>query len=177
MDNSLNSSERKSRKHLRIWLQSLSGDGVTGFLRDRIVIMVLLLLCLPSLAFAVELQADTEVATAGYYQLEWGNADAVVDFEIQEADNPAFSNPDQIYQGPDRATVITGRSDGTYYYRARLMDENGPAGDWSNTVKVQVKHHSLTRAFEFFAAGAVVFLAILIAILAGNRRYHSKESQ
>ena len=177
MDNSLNSSERKSRKHLRVRLLPLSGDGVSGFLRDRIIMLALLLLCLPSLAFAVELQTDTEVATAGYYQLEWANADADVDFEIQEADNPDFSNPDQIYQGPDRATVITGRSDGTYYYRARLRDKNGMAGDWSSTVKVRVEHHPLTRAFGFFAAGAVVFLAILIAILAGNRRYHSKESQ
>ena len=175
MDNSLNSSERKSRKHLRVRLLPLSGDGVSGFLRDRIIMLALLLLCLPSLAFAVELQTDTEVATAGYYQLEWANADADVDFEIQEADNPDFSNPDQIYQGPDRATVITGRSDGTYYYRARLRDKNGMAGDWSSTVKVRVEHHPLTRAFGFFAAGAVVFLAILIAILAGNRRNNSKE--
>lgn len=171
-------SELTSRVTHRVGLLSFSGDGATGALRDRwSVLALLLLLGIPSLSCAIELESDTQVATAGYYQLTWHNADENVSFEIQEADNAAFHQAEPLYQGRDRATVVTGRSDGTYYYRARLVDVNGTTGAWSDTVKVRVEHHPLSRALGFFTVGAVVFLAILIAILVGNRRYHSKESQ
>ncbi len=141
------------------------------------VAALFLLLCIPSLSFAIELQTDTDVATAGYYHLRWKSADKHVNVELQEAVNAEFRHANSLYQGRDRARIITGRSDGTYYYRIRALDVNGTAGDWSDIVKVQVKHHPLSRALGFFTVGAVVFLSILIAILIGNRRYHSKESQ
>lgn len=180
MDQSLNFSEFTSRVTQRVGLLSLAGDAATGVLRDRcaqIVFSLCLLFTLPSLSFAVELTSDTHLATAGYYQLKWHNGDDDVRFEIQEADNPAFNNASQLYLGRDRATVVTGRSDGDYYYRARIIDASGDSGAWSDPVRVEVTHHPLSRAFGFFIVGAIVFLAILIAILAGNRRYHSKESQ
>ena len=139
---------------------------VTGFL----------LLCAPGLSFAVELTSDTNTATAGYYQLQWDNAADNSRFEIEEADNSAFDQSRQVYQGPDRARVITGQPDGTYYYRARIIAVNGSPGPWSKPVKVEVDHHPLSRALGFFSVGAVVFVAILLAILIGNRRYHIKES-
>lgn len=154
------------------------GDSIPGFWRDRLSLLLICLLCwLPSLSFAVELQTDTDLATAGYFQLQWHNGDEHVRYQLQEADNPQFEQARQLYQGQDRARMITGRSDGDYYYRVRVLDVNGSTGAWSDTVQVQVQHHSLSRAFGFFAVGAVVFLAILIAILVGNRYYHSKESQ
>ncbi|MDZ7660887.1 hypothetical protein [Thiohalophilus sp.] len=129
-----------------------------------------------SICSAVELESDTDVATAGYYQLKWQNADKNVRFEIEEADNLAFDDARRLYQGRDRATVITGRPDGIYYYRARIAAVDGPTGSWSDTVKVEVDHHPLSRALGFFSIGAIVFIAILVAILIGNRRYHIKES-
>jgi hypothetical protein len=156
-------------------------DGSSpGFWRDRLSLLLLLaglLGWIPSVSFAAELQANTDLATAGYYQLQWHDGDQHVRFQLQEADNPQFEQARQLYQGPDRARVITGRPDGEYYYRLRVLGVNGSTGDWSAPVRVEVQHHSLSRAFAFFGVGAVVFLAILIAIVVGNRYYHSKESQ
>lgn len=178
MDTSLNSSEPTSRFTRSIGRLSLVGTRAARLVQGQIRGAVLcLLVCMPSLSFALDLQADTDVATAGYYQLKWQGVADNVNVEIQEADNARFRNAETLYQGRDRARVVTGRSDGTYYYRARRVDVNGSTGAWSDIVKVQVEHHPLSRAFGFFTVGAIVFLSILIAILIGNRRYHSKESQ
>lgn len=178
MDTSLNSSEPTSRLTRSIGRLSLVGNRAGGLVRAQIRFAALcLLLCLPSLSFAIELQADTDIATAGYYQLTWQNADDNVQVELQEAGNARFQNAKPLYRGPDRARMVTGRPDGTYYYRARPLDVNGTAGAWSEIIKVKVKHHPLSRALGFFIVGAIVFFSILVAILIGNRRYHSKESQ
>lgn len=116
------------------------------------------------------LSADTEVATAGYFGLSWGlsrrpagEADgAPARFELQEAAGPAFGAPRTLYTGPDRATALSGRKDGTYYYRVRA--DGGP---WSAPVAVEVAHHSLVRAGLFFALGAAVFAATAVLILRG----------
>lgn len=128
-----------------------------------------------STSFALELQSDTAVATAGYYQLTWQADHAAAAYQIQEATDPDFSDTDLLYQGQDLATVVTGRSDGHYYYRARVIDTQGMPGQWSTPTAVKVKHHSLTRAFGFFTVGAIVFIAIFIAIATGNRKHRGKE--
>ncbi|TDX99678.1 hypothetical protein [Thiohalophilus thiocyanatoxydans] len=178
MDDSLNSSEPTSRTARRARLLSASdGGSVRKSLRERLRILTLIpLFFVASPASAIELESDSDVATAGYYQLKWENGDKEVRFEIEEADNPAFDEARELYQGRDRATVVTGRSDGIYYYRARTVGVDGSTGDWSDTVKVEIDHHPLSRALGFFSAGAIVFIAILVAILIGNRRYHIKES-
>jgi hypothetical protein len=63
---------------------------------------------------------------------------------------------------------MSGRGNGTYYYRLRVLGA-GPLPAWSDTVRVQVKHHPLARAFAFFAAGGLVFIATLVLIVAGSR--------
>lgn len=174
----MHSSEPTNRAINRAESCAFNGSCITGWLSGvRLILTCLVCFCVPSLSAAVELQADTEVATAGYYQLKWQNGDSNVRFEVQEGGNRAFEQARQLYQGQDRATVVTGRSDGTYYYRARVVDANGSTGHWSDTIKVQVDHHPLSRALGFFTVGAIVFLASLVAILLGNRRYHSKESE
>lgn len=116
-----------------------------------------------------ELSADTTVATAGYFGLSWGHAGeaggAPAHFELQEAPDPAFAAPRTLYAGPDRATALSGRPDGIYYYRVRA-----DGGAWSPVVAVEVMHHSLVRAGLFFALGAAVFLATVVLILRGDAR-------
>ncbi|MEX2496835.1 MAG: hypothetical protein WD448_12140 [Woeseia sp.] len=112
----------------------------------------------------VQLRSDTEVATAGYFQLRWA-ADSPV--ELQEDQTPDFTSPRTLYSGSDKARILSGKSDGDWYYRARPATSRGA---WSDTVGVTVRHHSLERAVGFFALGAVVFLATLILIVSGARR-------
>jgi len=120
-------------------------------------------------AFAAPvLVTDTGLSTAGYYRLSWVE-DGGRDFELQEASSDAFSIPRTLYQGPDTATLLSGRADGTRFYRVRDLQADGTASPWSNTVEVRVGHHSLTRAFLFFSVGLAIFLATLLTIIRGHR--------
>lgn len=111
----------------------------------------------------VELEADTDVATAGYFQLRWSASGAV---ELEESTTADFDAPRIIYSGSDAATVISGKPDGDWYYRIRTASaKQGP----SNTVKVSVRHHPIGRAAAYFTVGAVVFLATVLVIVNGAR--------
>lgn len=123
----------------------------------------LLLCAAASQTQGVELRPDTDVATAGYYQLLWTSEEPIV---VEEARTRNFADPEVIYRGTDNATVLSGKRDGDWYYRARTA---GPGGEFGEPVRVTVQHHPLGRAFGFFALGAVVFLATLSLIVSGVR--------
>lgn len=125
---------------------------------------LLLLWQLPAAAEPVEIEADAEVATAGYYQLSWDTGAAEI--VLQEAPTPDFASPRVVYRGADNARVMSGKRDGDWYYRARTA---GSDSEFGNVVKVTVRHHSLGRAFAFFALGALVFLVTLTVIVKGAR--------
>lgn len=116
-------------------------------------------------SYALQLSTDTPVATAGYYQLSW--LGKVESFQLQESTAPDFNSFKILYEGKDLARVISGKSDGDYYYR--LLSNEGNTSQVSNTVKVTVSHHPLENAVMFFVAGAIVFLAILYLIFKGRR--------
>ena len=123
----------------------------------------------PAWSAAPRLESDTDVATAGYYRLEW-NANEVKDFILEESQQASFDSVRVLYQGPDTARIISGRGDGDYYYRVRELNTQSREDGWSEVVHVQVQHHSLTRALLFFVIGAIVFVATLAAIIVGNRQ-------
>lgn len=114
---------------------------------------------------APRIETDTELATAGYYQLRW--TAGTPDVEVESSD-PERGDTTIIYTGPDRARVISGQPDGTRVYRVREIGTATPS-DWSAPVSVTVAHHPLGRAFGFFAVGAIVFLATLVLIVRGAR--------
>ncbi|MEJ2143061.1 MAG: hypothetical protein P8Y24_12045 [Gammaproteobacteria bacterium] len=118
-------------------------------------------------AQALELTSDSQLATAGYYQLSWsGDTDI---FQLQESMASDFNNYKVIYEGKDLARVVSGKPDGDYYYRIKVTANNSPQAQVSNVVKVTVSHHPLQTAILFFLAGAIVFIAILVLILKGNK--------
>jgi hypothetical protein len=112
----------------------------------------------------LQLQSDTEVAAAGYYQLSWEQGDK--DVRLVESRDPAFSDRTVVYAGADTARLVSGKPDGEYYYRLEALPGERVL---SNTLEVSVQHHSLRRAWAFFSIGAVVFLATLALIVAGGR--------
>lgn len=116
-------------------------------------------------SFALQLSSDSRVATAGYYQLFWSGKAKV--FQLQESTTSDFKSFKVIYEGKDLARVISGKSDGDYFYRLTRLDGNSP--QVSDIVKVTVSHHPLENAFLFFIAGAIVFIAILFLIFKGKR--------
>ncbi|MDT8388628.1 MAG: hypothetical protein RQ736_14070 [Thiogranum sp.] len=121
---------------------------------------------------------DTGVATAGFYRLEWrvpafGNATDSLEYQLQESRDPQFRDLIAEYQVKDSATVMSGRSDGRRFYRLRALRNSRPVSQWSESVSVETRHHSLTRAFSFFTVGATVFVLTLLLVLLGGRNYSS----
>jgi hypothetical protein len=114
------------------------------------------------------LEADTGLATAGYYQLRW-TADTP-EVEIEETGGDAQTTT-LIYKGPDRAMLLSGLADGERTYRAGEIGADGRVTAWSAPVTVTVAHHPLGRALSFFAVGAIVFFATLTLIVRGAGRY------
>lgn len=115
------------------------------------------------------LETDTPHATAGYYQLRWDASD--VETRLVEATDPSFSDARVIYAGPDTARLMSGKPDGDYYYRLESVAAEGASGGdaVSAMLTVTVEHHSIARAFSFFAVGAAVFAATLGLIVFGGR--------
>ena len=111
----------------------------------------------------LQLDSTTQTATAGYFQLHWrGNSGPV---ELQQAGDKAFTHPHTLYRGRDDASVISGLPNGEYYYRIRELNGHG----WTQPIHVTVTHHPVTRAFAFFALGALMFVALLAVIRRGYR--------
>lgn len=139
-------------------------------------VYLLLFLC-TSFTYAgsrLELTTDTVSATAGYYHLAWFWSDATTEtnYVLVETSHAGDNGGGrEIYYGPDLATVISGKPDGSYHYLVRAIDPKQVIVAESEQVEVVVAHHSLHRAFAFFILGAVVFVAILIVILRGSAKF------
>jgi hypothetical protein len=118
---------------------------------------------------------ETQRATAGFYTLSWNHpaSDLGLRYEVQEAARAGFVSPRTIYSGSDLATFVSGKRDGTLYYRARarpaVSDPRYRWSPWSTVLAVTTAHHSRARAFAFLAVGAFVFLATVALIVVGNR--------
>jgi hypothetical protein len=76
-----------------------------------------------------------------------------------------------LYEGPDRATTVTGRPAGTYEYRVVAGDEV------SAPCVVEVTPPSLALAFALAGVGAAVFAAVLALVLVGDRRCRREDAR
>jgi hypothetical protein len=131
-----------------------------------------LLLCLSAATVSaspkIALHADTVLATAGYYQLTWSwpNAPVDINYMLEEiAATKKSRHSEDVYFGPDLASVISGKPNGTYQYIVSAIGPDQHILAQSNQLKVVVTHHSLARALAIFLLGALVFVAILVVIL------------
>jgi len=105
------------------------------------------------------LESDQTLSREGYFQLHW-EADEPV--RLVEATRDDFSDARLLYSGSDSARVISGKPDGTWYYR---LEAAAGGTILSPPTVVTVRHHSLQRAWSFFLLGGVVFIATLALIL------------
>lgn len=100
--------------------------------------------------------------SAGFFSLNWSGAKR---FELEQATGPTHEDARIIYRGSDTSTTISGLSDGEYRFRIRAEGD----AEWGDVAVVRVEHHSLARAFLFFALGATVFVVLIAAIVRGRR--------
>ena len=106
--------------------------------------------------------------SAGYMTLSWTPQEGK-SVSIEKRSNDQWNS---IYEGLDSATTLSGLSDGIYEFRARFSD-----GSFSEILKLEVKHHTLEKAFSFFGLGALMFVILLLMIANGARSGQFVESE
>jgi len=123
---------------------------------------------------AVQFQQDSLRTQDGHVKLVW-RVPAADDgplwrYEVQVDSSAQFSQPTQLYRGPDLATFVSGLPNGEYYYRIRVV---GPQvdqpGRWDQAY-VHVEHHSLNLALTIASIGSIVFILTVIVVLRGAYR-------
>ena len=109
-------------------------------------------------------------SNSGYLSLNWDYSDSTdITFVLEASRDSLFKDADILYEGPDRATFISGLEDGKYFYRLRAFDGNQYSA-WSGVTRVLIKHHSLSFALFLFGVGMLVFAATVGIIIYGNRQ-------
>ena len=103
----------------------------------------------------VALTSDT-----GQASLSW-QADGPVHITLAQGSGPERS----VFGGSGEKLFLSGLSDGDY--TLTIAPEGGAATD---SMVLQVRHQSLTRALLLTLLGGVVFLMVLAIILRGARR-------
>ena len=128
-----------------------------------ILMLGLLLSQKPVLAIDVEFSFTEKIlqSNSGHIKLEW-DSEGPSDFVLQQDITNDFTNPKTIYQGPDRASFVSGLPNGNYYYRVR-----SDSGKWSETLLVTVQHQSLRLAFMLAGLGAIVFMMTVFVVIKG----------
>ena len=117
-----------------------------------------------SLSAAPQLATDVALSTEGYFVLHWEQPSQDTGIILQQGVDPQFEEVAEEWSVRQTSQVTqSGLTDGIYYFR--LLDREGV----SNTVSVEVRHHSLGRAALFFALGAGLFSVLLATLIHGTR--------
>jgi hypothetical protein len=118
---------------------------------------------------AVELACPTAPNDTGAYRLAWQGPEGAV-YRLTETAGEA---PRTLYEGPDLATTVTGRTAGLYTYRLETLSP--AAGPDAASCVVEVAPPPLALAFGLFGVGLALCLATISLIVRGHRRHRRGE--
>jgi len=132
---------------------------------------------LPPVSFDI----DGPVATTeGHATLEWSADDGAAEtrwsFQLQEAETRAFEDTFIRYEGPDRASFVSGLHEGKTWYRVRVVGEDGATGPWSDPIAVAVDYPADVLVVRLMGLGLVVLLATAGTIVTGHFRTRVRTS-
>jgi YD repeat-containing protein len=75
---------------------------------------------LPGIPASITVPASS---TTGSYSISWGAATGTVtEYQLYEATNSGFTGQVQVYSGTGTSKAISGKGNGTYYYRVRACN-------------------------------------------------------
>jgi PKD repeat protein len=73
----------------------------------------------------------------GSYTVSWSSVSGATSYTLEEDTSGSFGSPTVVYSGSGTSKYLTGRSDGTYYYRVKACNACGCSG-WSNVEDIEV---------------------------------------
>lgn len=91
----------------------------------------------PPLPYTPTLNAIDNSDGDGNYAVSWSAANLASTYELQEATNVAFTGATTVYSGTLTSWNVSGKPNGTYYYRVRGYNAYG-YGSWSNVQSATV---------------------------------------
>ncbi|HUU28405.1 MAG TPA: SUMF1/EgtB/PvdO family nonheme iron enzyme, partial [archaeon] len=74
----------------------------------------------------------------GSYRVSWGRVTGATGYVLQEAANTNFTGASTAYSGSNTYASISGKSQGTYYYRVQATNEYNVRSGWSESQSVLV---------------------------------------
>ena len=122
----------------------------------------------------ISLSSNTTLSNEGYFVLRWQVQDKTAfatndNVSLSQADNPQMQNARIRHTLPlEGAITLSGFADGDYYFRINSATVS------SEVLKIEVKHHGLTKAFGFFITGLILFCILLACIFIGHRIHQGK---
>lgn len=124
-----------------------------------------------SLSAPTPIMSLDNFSDSGYIKIQWDDSNDIpaATFTLEQSETSDFEESKVIYEGPDRASFISGLPNGHYYYRIKTQAK-GKTSDWSSTITVQVKHHSLTMALSLASVGLLVFVLTVAVVISGVKR-------
>lgn len=70
-------------------------------------------------------------STTGSYTISWGASTGTISaYELYESTNASFSGQNRVYSGTVTSKALSGRPNGTYYYRVRACSTNAACSDY-----------------------------------------------
>lgn len=118
----------------------------------------------------LDLSCPDVASDTGAYRLSWQGPDGA-NYRLTETVGGASS---VLYEGPDVASTVTGRSAGTYSYQLEVLEAGGTPGS-SISCSLHVAPPPLSLALGVFGLGLIITLATVVLVARGHRRHRRGE--
>ncbi len=75
---------------------------------------------------------------ASSYTVSWSNVSGATLYVLEEDDNESFDSPEEIYRGEDTEKTVSGKDEGTYWYRVKAINSSSESL-WGGPVYTTVR--------------------------------------
>lgn len=149
-------------------------------LRRILFLTTLLAACLSARGTAPEFVSPSSLETNsedGTVSLAWTSSGENAIYEVRRSEHPDFRDSLLIYEGGDTATFVSGLPEGVFHIKLRSKAPGEPYSAWpEETLVLKVEYIDPTLVAILMSAGAITFIAIILAITIGHRRTHSPDA-
>lgn len=120
-----------------------------------------------------KIQCPAAPSDTGAYHISWEGPEEG-SFRLVERPSAESKDGTLLYEGTEKASTITGREEGVYWYQVGLLVEEDSLL-WSEPCQVRVEPPPLWLAAFLFSVGVLICLATVALIVRGHRAHRRGE--